>query len=105
MTLQSLVAQSLGTPSAVKAKPVKATKPTKVAKPTKEVKAKPAKVAKVKPTKPAKVALVPYTVFFSAKRNKWMAVNGLGRTEAARKTLVAAVAFLKTKYNVTAEVL
>ena len=98
MNLQSLVAQVV-TPVAVLAKPVKTTKAPKVAKPT-----KPAKVAKVKAVKPAKVALVPYTVFFKEARNKWMAVNGLGRTEAARKTKEAALAFLKTKYDVIGKV-
>jgi hypothetical protein len=101
MNLQSLVAQVV-TPVAVLAKPVKVsptTKAPKVAKPT-----KPAKVAKVKAVKPAKVALVPYTVFFKEARNKWMAVNGLGRTEAARKTKEAALAFLKTKYDVIGKV-
>jgi hypothetical protein len=98
MNLQSLVAQVV-TPVAVLAKPVKTTKAPKVAKPT-----KPAKVAKVKAVKPTKVALVPYTVFFKEARNKWMAVNGLGRTEAARKTKEAALAFLKTKYDVIGKV-
>jgi hypothetical protein len=95
MNLSNLVAQVV-TPVAVLAKPVKT---PKVAKPT-----KPAKVAKVKAVKPAKVALVPYTVFFKEARNKWMAVNGLGRTEAARKTKEAALAFLKTKYDVIGKV-
>jgi hypothetical protein len=101
MNLSNLVAQVV-TPVAVLAKPVKVsptTKAPKVAKPT-----KPAKVAKVKAVKPAKVALVPYTVFFKEARNKWMAVNGLGRTEAARKTKEAALAFLKTKYDVIGKV-
>lgn len=100
MNLQSLVAQVV-TPVAVLAKPVKA---TKVAKPTKVAVTKPAKVAKVKAVKPTKVALVPNTVFFKEARNKWMAVNGLGRTEAARKTKEAALAFLKTKYDVIGKV-
>ena len=95
MNLSNLVAQVV-TPVAVLAKPVKT---PKVAKPT-----KPAKVAKVKAVKPAKVALVPYTVFFKEARNKWMAVNGLGRTEAARKTKEAALAFLKSKYDVIGKV-
>jgi hypothetical protein len=90
------------TPVAVLAKPVKTTKAPKVAKPTKP--AKVAKVKAVKPTKVPKVALVPYTVFFKEARNKWMAVNGLGRTEAARKTKEAALAFLKTKYDVIGKV-
>jgi hypothetical protein len=101
MNLSNLVAQVV-TPVAVLAKPVKVsptTKAPKVAKPT-----KPAKVAKVKAVKPTKVALVPYTVFFKEARNKWMAVNGLGRTEAARKTKEAALAFLKTKYDVIGKV-
>jgi len=98
MNLSNLVAQVV-TPVAVLAKPVKTTKAPKVAKPT-----KPAKVAKVKAAKPTKVALVPYTVFFKEARNKWMAVNGLGRTEAARKTKEAALAFLKTKYDVIGKV-
>jgi hypothetical protein len=98
MNLSNLVAQVV-TPVAVLAKPVKTTKAPKVAKPT-----KPAKVAKVKAVKPTKVALVPYTVFFKEARNKWMAVNGLGRTEAARKTKEAALAFLKTKYDVIGKV-
>jgi hypothetical protein len=104
MNLQSLVAQVV-TPVAVLAKPVKVsptTKAPKVAKPTKP--AKVAKVKAVKPTKVPKVALVPYTVFFKEARNKWMAVNGLGRTEAARKTKEAALAFLKTKYDVIGKV-
>ena len=92
MNLQNLVAQVV-TPVAVLAKPVKT---PKVAKPT-----KPAKVAKVKAVK---VALVPYTVFFKEARGKWMAVNGLGRTEAARKTKEAALAFLKSKYDVIGKV-
>ena len=95
MNLQNLVAQVV-TPVAVLAKPVKTTKAPKVAKPT-----KPAKVAKVKAVK---VALVPYTVFFKEARGKWMAVNGLGRTEAARKTKEAALAFLKSKYDVIGKV-
>jgi hypothetical protein len=95
MNLSNLVAQVV-TPVAVLAKPVKT---PKVAKPT-----KPAKVAKVKAVKPAKVALVPYTVFFKEARGKWMAVNGLGRTEAARKTKEAALAFLKSKYDVIGKV-
>ena len=100
MNLQSLVAQVV-TPVAVLAKPVKT---PKVAKPTKVAVTKPAKVAKVKAVKPTKVALVPYTVFFKEARGKWMAVNGLGRTEAARKTKEAALAFLKTKYDVIGKV-
>ena len=100
MNLQSLVAQVV-TPVAVLAKPVKT---PKVAKPTKVAVTKPAKVAKVKAVKPTKVALVPYTVFFKEARNKWMAVNGQGRTEAARKTKEAALAFLKTKYDVIGKV-
>jgi hypothetical protein len=95
MNLSNLVAQVV-TPVAVLAKPVKT---PKVAKPT-----KPAKVAKVKAAKPAKVSLVPYTVFFKEARNKWMAVNRLGRTEAARKTKEAALAFLKSKYDVIGKV-
>jgi len=98
MNLSNLVAQVV-TPVAVLAKPVKT---PKVAKPTKP--AKVAKVKAVKPTKVPKVALVPYTVFFKEARNKWMAVNGLGRTEAARKTKEAALAFLKTKYDVIGKV-
>jgi hypothetical protein len=95
MNLSNLVAQVV-TPVAVLAKPVKT---PKVAKPTRT-----AKVAKVKAVKPAKVALVPYTVFFKEARGKWMAVNGLGRTEAARKTKEAALAFLKSKYDVIGKV-
>lgn len=86
MNLQSLVSQTVGNSV------TKTTKATKAA--------KPAKVAKVKAPKPAKVALSPYTVFFKASRNKWMAVNGQGRTEAARKTPEAALAFLKNKYDI-----
>jgi len=73
------------------AKPAKPVKPVKPAKP-------------VKAAKPAKVALVPFTVFYSEKRGKFMAVNGKGRTEAARKTQEAALAFLKTKYDATGTV-
>lgn len=90
MNLQSLVSQTVGNSV------TKATKPA-----SKMAKVKPAsKVAKVKAPKPAKVALSPYTVFFKASRNKWMAVNGQGRTEAARKTPEAALAFLKNKYDI-----
>jgi hypothetical protein len=99
MNLQSLVGQIVApAPIKVSAKakaPVKATaKPAKAVKPVKPA----------KPTKPAKVALVPFTVFYSEKRAKFMAVNGKGRTEAARKTQEAALAFLKTKYDVTGTV-
>ena len=107
MNLQSLVGQIVApAPIKVSAKakakaPVKATaKPAKAVKPVKP--AKPAKA--VKPAKPVKVALVPFTVFYSEKRGKFMAVNGKGRTEAARKTQEAALAFLKTKYDVTGTV-
>ena len=105
MNLQNLVNQIVAPATAnikisasakAKAKaPVKATaKPAKAIKPVKPV----------KPTKPAKVALVPFTVFYSEKRGKFMAVNGKGRTEAARKTVEAALAFLKTKYDATGTV-
>jgi hypothetical protein len=66
---------------------------------------KAAAVVKVKAVKPPKVKLEPYTVFYKESRKKFMAVNGQGKTEAARKTVEAALAFLKNKYNVTGKVL
>jgi hypothetical protein len=89
------------------------TEPTSVSQPSKKVKSKVAtpkapKVAKDKTEKPAKVAkvkadketLTPFTVFFRADRNKFMAVNGEGKAEAARPTAEACLAFLFKKYNV-----
>lgn len=72
---------------------VKAEKAPKAVMPASQV----AKVAKVKTEKPV---LTPYTVFFRADRNKFMAVNGEGKAEAARPTAEAALAFLDKKYNV-----
>ena len=66
---------------------------------------KAAAVVKVKAVKAPKVKLEPYTVFYKESRKKFMAVNGQGKTEAARKTVEAALAFLKNKYNVTGKVL
>lgn len=102
MNLQNLVAQVVApAPVKVSAKakaPVKAV--TKAQKPVKPTKAKaPAKA------KAPKLALVPYTVFFKESRSKWMAVNGKGQTEAARKTPEAALAFLKNKYDIIGKVL
>ena len=98
MNLQNLVNQMVAPAAAPIKVSAKAKAPVKAA-------AKPAKPVKpVKPTKPAKVALVPFTVFYSEKRGKFMAVNGKGRTEAARKTVEAALAFLKTKYDATGTV-
>lgn len=92
------------------------TEPTSVSQPVQKVKSKVAKVttpkapkvAKEKAEKPAKVAkvkadketLTPFTVFFRADRNKFMAVNGEGKAEAARPTAEACLAFLFKKYNV-----
>jgi hypothetical protein len=104
MNLQSLVNQTLSTavaPVKVKAKakaPVKVE--AKAPKATAVVKAKAPKAVK-----PPKVKLEPYTVFYKESRKKFMAVNGQGKTEAARKTVEAALAFLKNKYNVTGKVL
>jgi hypothetical protein len=96
MNLQSLVSQVVNPvvmapvkkPKAVKAEP-KAQKPVKAQKPAKPVKAK----------------LEPFTVFYKESRKKFMAVNALGRTEAARPTVESALAFLKNKYGVDGKVL
>ena len=102
MNLQNLVNQIVA-PATANIK-ISASAKAKAKAPVKAA-AKPAKPVKpVKPTKPAKVALVPFTVFYSEKRGKFMAVNGKGRTEAARKTVEAALAFLKTKYDATGTV-
>ena len=103
MNLQSLVSQVVNPvvmkPVAVKPKAVKADKvAAKAQKPVKPAKAQ-------KPAKPVKAKLEPYTVFFKESRNKFMAVNALGRTEAARPTVESALAFLKNKYGVEGKVL
>ena len=97
MNLQSLVNQTLSTAVAPVKVKAKAKAPVKVE--------KAAAVVKVKAVKAPKVKLEPYTVFFKESRKKFMAVNGQGKTEAARKTVEAALAFLKNKYNVTGKVL
>ena len=97
MNLQSLVNQTMNPAAA----PVKVKAKAKA--PVKAPKA--AAVVKVKVVKAPKVKLEPYTVFYKESRKKFMAVNGQGKTEAARKTVEAALAFLKNKYNVTGKVL
>jgi hypothetical protein len=99
MSLQSLVSQMV---NPVVLAPVKKPKAVKAA--TKAQ--KPAKPAKAqKPAKPVKAKLEAFTVFYKESRKKFMAVNALGRTEAARPTAESALAFLKNKYGVEGKVL
>lgn len=100
MNLQSLVNQTMNPAAAPVKVKAKAKAPVKVEKAAAVVKAKAPKAVKA-----PKVKLEPYTVFFKESRKKFMAVNGQGKTEAARKTVEAALAFLKNKYNVTGKVL
>ena len=98
MNLSNLVNQVVA-PKSVKVS-TKAKAPVKVEKAAVTVKAKAPKAVKV-----AKAKLEPFTVFFKESRNKWMAVNGKGQTEAARPTPESALAFLKNKYQIEGKVL
>jgi hypothetical protein len=101
MNLQSLVNQTIS--PAVRPVKVKAKAP--VIKSSAAPKTKAVKLPKApKVAKAPKAKLEPFTVFFKEARGKWMAVNGDGKTEAARPTPESALAFLKNKYNAVGKV-